>query len=111
MHLGNEMLQHFFSDHKIRDHAVLQWADSSDIAWRTAQHTLGLHAHRFDRFLSIVNTNGNHRGLVQDDALVTDINQRVRSTEIDGQVVGKCSAKLFEHEFLLPCGCHGEPRD
>src|SRR5690606_5204964 len=45
--------------------------------------------------------NGNHRGLVEDDALVTHENQRVGRAQVDGQVGREILAKRSIHAKTL----------
>ncbi len=40
VHLFDEVLEHFFSHEEVGDNAVFHWANSSNIARRTAQHLL-----------------------------------------------------------------------
>ena len=87
MHLGNKMLQHFLGDLEIGDHAVFQRPDSGDVTGRTTQHSLRFHAHRFDGFLTIMDADGNHRGLIQYDALIANVNQCIGSTKVDRKVI------------------------
>jgi hypothetical protein len=42
-------------------------------------------------------TDGNDGGLIQHDALAFDVNQGIRSTQVNGQVVGKHATKFFKH--------------
>ena len=103
MHLADEMLKHFLGYGKIRNHAVFHRPDGDDVAGRAPEHALGLHAHGGDA-LGAAGTaflaNGDHRGFVEHDALAAYINESVGSTQIDGYVVGKQTAKAIKHNFL-----------
>ena len=63
-----------------------------DVAWRLAEHLLGGMADRLDGFLGIgtpFGTNGDDRRFIQHDALAAHVDQGVRGTEVDRQIVGK----------------------
>src|SRR6185312_634827 len=76
VHLLDELLEHLLGDGEVGDHAVLHRADGDDVARRLAEHQLRVLADRLDgllaaraRFLA----DGDHRGLVQHDALAADV--------------------------------------
>ena len=89
MNFGDEVLQHFFSDLKISNHAVLERSDRLNVARRAAQHPLGLFAHSLNRFLPVVHADCHNGGLIQNDAAFLDVNQCIRRAEINRQVGGK----------------------
>ena len=59
--------------------------DGRDIAGRAAKHVLGSHAHRLEDLAapSHLLADGDDRGLVENDATTTDIDQGIRGTQID----------------------------
>ena len=78
------MLEHFFRDLKVGDDTVFQRPDGSDIARSAPKHALGFDTHRFNGFLTVgQGANGNHRGLIEDDTLLPDIDERVRRAQVD----------------------------
>ena len=84
MHLLDEVAQHALSGVEVGDDAVLERANSDDIARRAPDHSLGLRAHREDSAGVVVDRD--NRGLVQHDATTTHVNERVGSAEVDGHV-------------------------
>ncbi len=63
-----------------------------DVAGHLAEHGLGLAAHGLDHLLAVRTafvTDGDHRGFVEDDALVTGEDQGVGGAEVDREVGGK----------------------
>ena len=98
LHLADEVLEHLFRDRVIRDHAVAQRADRRDIGRRAAEHALGIDADGLDLLAAArVEADGDDRRLVEYDALVTHIDQRVGGAEIDGKVVDEQAADGVEH--------------
>ena len=85
MDLLNEITQHFFADIEVGNHSVFQRTHGPNVAWSTSHHALGL-VPDGDR-LAIGNVKGNHRRLVQDNALTAHIYQRVGSTQIDSNII------------------------
>ena len=84
MHLADEILDHLLRHFEVGDDAVAKRADGDDRRGRAAEHALGLRAHgeelvgpRVDR---------DDRGLVEDDALTADVDDRVGGPEVDGHV-------------------------
>jgi hypothetical protein len=57
VHLLYEVVEHFLSHFEVRNHAVLQRRDNSDIAGSAAQHFLGFLAGGL-RFTGVVESNG-----------------------------------------------------
>ncbi|GAB0077237.1 hypothetical protein TOC8171_26390 [Pseudomonas syringae] len=74
----------FFADAEIGDDAVFHWANGGNVAWSTAQHTLGFGTDSDDALLIAVSTNGNDRGFIQDDTALTHVNKGVGSAQVDG---------------------------
>ena len=87
MYPGNEMLEHLLGDLEVGDNAVLQGADSGDVAGGAAEHALGLGTYRFDSLDAIVETDRHHRGLIQYNSLVAHVDKSVRCAQIDGEIV------------------------
>ena len=48
MHFGNKVLEHFFGDLKVGDHAILERPDRLNVARRASEHPLRLFTHRFN---------------------------------------------------------------
>ena len=110
VHLLDELLEHLLGDGEVGDHAVLHRADGGDVARRLAEHLLGRHADRLDRLLGVgpaFGANGDHRGLVQHDALAAHVDQGVGGAEVDRQIVGEVGAQETEHRVLRL----GSPRE
>src|SRR5690606_433717 len=93
----DEVLQHFFGDLEVGDDAVLHRPDRLDIAGRATEHALGFGADGFDRFLTVVDADGDDRGLVVNNALAAYIKESVGGTEIDGEIAGKDPSAAFQH--------------
>jgi hypothetical protein len=96
VHHLDELLEHLLGDREVGDDAVLHGPDGFDVAGHLAQHGLGFLAHGLDGLLALRATfvaNGNHRGLVQNDALATHVNQRVGGAQVNGQVGGEITAQ------------------
>ena len=89
MHHLDELLEHLLGDGEVGDHAILHRADGLDVARHLAQHGLGFPANSLDGLLALGATlmaDGNHRGFVENDALVANDNQRVGCAKVNGQV-------------------------
>ena len=98
MDLVDKMLQHFFRDGEVGDHAVLQRPDSRDVARGTSQHQFRLGTDGGDALRSARSTvlaDGHHRRLVQYDPLAAHINQCVSCAQVNGQVVGEHAKQAF----------------
>ena len=101
MHFADEMLEHFLGVGEIGDDAVFHRAHHGQVARRAAQHLLGIGADRGNgmrMMAAAVGADGDHRRLIQDDALAAHVDKGIGCSEIDGQVVGKEAAKLFKHQ-------------
>ncbi|MNE52873.1 hypothetical protein D3C80_1475660 [compost metagenome] len=97
MNLVDKILQHFFADAEVGDDAVLHRTNGSNVARRTAQHAFGFGTDGDDAFLVAMGTDGNNRGLIQDDTALTHVNKGVGSTQVDGQIAGKHATQFLEH--------------
>ena len=89
MHHLDELLEHLLGDGEVGDHAVFHGANGFDVAGHLAQHGLGLVTHSLNGFLALraaFMANRHHRGLVEHNAPVANINQGIGRAQIDGQV-------------------------
>ena len=84
VHLLNEVTQHALSGIEVSDHTIFEWADRHDVARSTADHLLGLKAHREDAARGLVN--GNNGWLVQNHTTTADVHQGVSGTQVNGHV-------------------------
>ena len=80
---------------EVGDHAVLHRADDGDAARRLAEHLFGFHADGLDGFLALgppsmrmATTDGSSRTMP-----AAHVNQRVGGAKVDGQIVGKVTAR------------------
>jgi hypothetical protein len=115
--LLDEVLEHLLGDREVRDHAVLHRADGRDVARRASEHLLGREPDRLDGLLAAGTAflaDGDHRRLVEDDALAAHVDERVGGAEVDGEVGGKVLGNEGEHldpsgiwGNSLPRGCGG----
>ena len=66
---------------------------------RAAEHVLGLGAHRLHGLAAAawLVANGDHGGLVEDDALPAHIDKSVGRPEIDRQIVREVAQQLLQH--------------
>ncbi|MCY1411172.1 hypothetical protein D9M71_265540 [compost metagenome] len=97
MNLVDKVLQHFFADAEVGDHAVLHRTNGSNIARCTAKHALSFGTDSDDTFLIAVGTNGHNRWLIQDDTALTHVNKGVGSAQVDGKIAGKHATQFLEH--------------
>ena len=86
VHLQNEVLKHFFCDLKVGNNAVLEGADCTDISRGSPEHPLGLCTNRLNGLLAVMDPDCNNRGLIQNDAAILNIDQRICRTEVDRQI-------------------------
>ena len=85
----DELLEHLLGDGEVGNHAILHRADRLNIAGHLAQHGLGFLADGLDGLLALrpaFVADGDDRGFVQHDALVTHVDQRVGGTQVDGKI-------------------------
>ena len=90
MHFLYELLEHLLGNREVRDYPVLHRPDRSDVARRTPQHLLCFETDFLDRFLAARTTfllDGDNRRLVENDTLTSNIDQRIRRTQIDSNIV------------------------
>jgi hypothetical protein len=77
MHHLDKLLEHLLGNGEVGDHAVLHGANGFDVARDLAQHGLGFVANGLYAFLALGTafvTNRNHRGFVEHNAAVSDVN-------------------------------------
>jgi hypothetical protein len=82
--LADEVAEHLLADLEVRDDAVLQRSDGLDVAGGAPDHALGFDADR-DGF-AVADVDGDHGGLVQDDAPAAHVDDGVGRAEVDGHV-------------------------
>ena len=75
MHLLDKVTQHTFGSIKVGDNAILQWTNCHNVAGSTSDHFLGFQTDRQDAASILIN--GDHAGLVEDNAAPTYINQGI----------------------------------
>ena len=83
-------------DLEVGDRAAAQRADGDDVARRATDHLPRLLTHRQNVLRAAVERD--HRGFVENDPLRARVHQRVRRTEIDGQVARQ-DAALFDRSM------------
>jgi len=88
-HLADELPEHPLGHVIVGDDAVPQRTDGDDVAGSTAQHLLSLGAY-LEQFAAVF-INGNHRGFLQDDPLILDIDQDAGSTQVNADIFCKHS--------------------
>src|SRR5262249_39777328 len=84
---ADELAQQVLGDLEVRDDAVLERAHRVDLVGRAAQHLLRLGADGEHAAVPFVD--GDHGGLVQDDAAAFHENQGVGGSKIDRNVGGE----------------------
>ena len=96
VHLRDEVVQHLLGHVEVRDDPVLERADRDDVSGSPSEHGLGFVTDREHRMVRLVNRHD--RGLVEHDAFAADIDQRVRGSQIDREIVGEHSGQqVVEH--------------
>ncbi len=84
IHLLDKVPQHLFGDLEVGDHTVLEWPDRHDRSGRATKHALRFNADSKHGSCRLIESNDGW--LRQDDAAPTDVDKRVRRTEIDSHV-------------------------
>ena len=99
----DKLLEHFFGNVKVGNHAVFHRADGLNAARRAAEHFFGFGAHGQNHAFAVrsIGLHGHHRGFVQNNAFAFNVNQGIGSAQIDGQVVGKIAGQKAKHEHFL----------
>ncbi len=80
------MLDHFFGNFEIGNHAISHRPDSTDIARRLAKHHLGFLANRQHLCTATHFGHGNNGWFIEDNALALHINKRICRSEIDADI-------------------------
>ena len=86
VNLHTEVLKHFFCDFAVCNNAVLSSAYCTDISRCSPLHPLALCPNRLDLLLAVMDPNCNNRGLIQNDAAILNIDQRICRAEVDRQI-------------------------
>ena len=79
------MAEHGFGHLKIRDDTVLEGPNGHDVAGSSPKHSFRLVADSEHLVRALLNRN--YRGFAQDDAMIFDIDEGIRSPQIDPYVV------------------------
>src|SRR5665213_889867 len=95
----DEVAQHLLADLEVRDDAVLQGSDGLDVARGATDHALGFGAD--GERLAVFDVDRDHRRLVQHDAAAADVDQRVRSSEVDRHVTAQKRETTINHKDPL----------
>ena len=103
MHLLDKMLKHFFSNLEISYNPVFQGADSRNVTWRSTQHTLRIDPNCGDALLIVVViAYRNNRWFIQNNTLITHVDQCVRRPKINRKIAGEQAPQFFKHECKAP---------
>ncbi len=89
MHLANKVLNHFFGNFEVGDHAIAQRANGLDVSRRPAQHHLRLVPNSQDLFLAFHISDGDHRRLVQNNTAPLHIDECIGRAEVDCHIGGQ----------------------
>ena len=85
--LLEEVPKHHLGHVDIRDHTVLERTDRLDPLGRSPEHALRLEADPHDATAALLD--GDHGGLVEDDALTLHVHEGIGRPEINGDVVDR----------------------
>ena len=97
VNLPDEVLDHFFGDFEISNHAISHRANGFHVYRSLAEHVLGLLADRIDNLATALRHIGNDRGFIELDALPLHIDQRVRCPEVNGHVRRQHAEEATNH--------------
>jgi hypothetical protein len=89
MGLADEMLDHLLGDLEVGDDPGTKRADGTKIVGSLAHHQLGIVADGANLPHAILDLHRHDRGLAGNDALSTDVDDRVGGAEIDCDVAGR----------------------
>src|SRR4030095_15838251 len=89
--LPNEVLKHLLGYFEIGDHSVFHWPDGNNVARRATKHLLGVDTNGFDLICRLIYSKDG--GFTDNDAAPFGVNQRVRRSEINSQIVGAKAGK------------------
>ena len=87
MHFADEVLDHFLCNFDVRDNPIAKWADRLNAVRRFAHHHLCIIPNSFNPLDPVDSLNRDDRRLVQNDALILDINECVGGPQIDRHVL------------------------
>ena len=79
----DEILEHLLRDEKIGNYTVFQRSYRCDIAGRAPEHPLGVETDGRNAFLITLCSDSDDRWLVENNALVADVNKGICCTKID----------------------------
>ena len=91
MYLFDQCFDQFFCHLKISDNPIAQGPNCLNIPWCLAQHMLRILAHSQDFAFPAHISNCHNARFVQHDPLSANVNQRIRSPQVDGHITGKQS--------------------
>ena len=91
MNAADELAQHLLGDLQVGDHPVAERPAGRDRRRRAADHALGLVPDR--EHAAGLGVLGHDGGLRDGDPVPADVNQRVRGSEIDREVVSPAEAQ------------------
>ena len=80
------MLDHLLGDLEVGDDPIAQGADGAKVGRGLAKHQLGVVADRADLGHAAAEVERDYRWFLDDDAAIANIDNRVGSAEVDGQV-------------------------
>ncbi len=86
----DELLEHLLGDSEVGNHTIFHWPDGGDVAGCASKHLFGGEPDLLNGFLATraaLLFDRNNGRLVQNDTLSPHVNQRIRRTEVDGDVV------------------------
>src|SRR4030095_1999625 len=86
LRLADEMLKHLFGDFEIGDHPVFHRADGHNIGRCATEHLFCVPAKSLDVIGYLIYSDG--RGFINDDTTGLAEHERVRGSEINGQIAG-----------------------
>jgi hypothetical protein len=97
VHFLDKMLDHLLGHIDVRDHAIAQRPNGFDAVRRFAHHHLRVIADGFDFFYTVDGFNRDNRWFVENDSLAACINHRIRSAEVDRQILRTELEQIFKH--------------
>src|SRR5882724_339092 len=86
LRLPDEVLKHLLGDFEIRDHTVLHRADGHNIDRCATEHLLCVSADGLDAIVYLIYSDD--RGFIDHDTSPLSVHERVRGSEINGQIAG-----------------------
>jgi len=90
VNLADEIAQHGLGYLEIGDNPVAHRSNGDDVAGGLAQHVACILPYGQNPILgAVVGADRHHGRFVEDDAFALHVDQRVRCTQIDRQIVGK----------------------